>query len=117
MGTPIERAADDYAALVRRFAPLADYLAINISSPNTEGLRRLQARETMAELLGVCIAARPPAGRTAPMLVKLAPDLALDELDDAVEVPSGTSNARSAGGARSPRDRHCMIERSTKFDA
>ena len=42
--TPLEQAADDYQSLLREFAPLADYLVVNVSSPNTIGLRRLQAR-------------------------------------------------------------------------
>jgi dihydroorotate dehydrogenase len=50
--TPLENAAEDYIALMRTFAPLADYLAINISSPNTVGLRRLQGREMLEGLLG-----------------------------------------------------------------
>ncbi|HQZ23599.1 MAG TPA: quinone-dependent dihydroorotate dehydrogenase, partial [Thermoflexales bacterium] len=81
--TPLEAAASDYVSLIQTFAPLADYIAINISSPNTEGLRRLQARETMQALLSACAAARP-AG--LPLLVKLAPDLNDDELEDALGV-------------------------------
>lgn len=81
--TPLEAAASDYISLIHTFAPLADYIAINISSPNTEGLRRLQARETMQALLSACAAARP-AG--LPLLVKLAPDLSDDELEDALGV-------------------------------
>ena len=47
--TPLEAAAQDYLALMRVFAPLADYLAINVSSPNTQGLRRLQERQALFE--------------------------------------------------------------------
>lgn len=84
--TPLERAGDDYAGLVQTFAPLADYIAINVSSPNTEGLRRLQAKDAMAALLRRCVDARAASGDAPPMLVKLAPDLTIDELDDAVDV-------------------------------
>src|SRR3990172_2826009 len=49
--TPLERSADDYVSLMRTFSPLADYLAINISSPNTVGLRRLQGRQMLEDLL------------------------------------------------------------------
>jgi dihydroorotate dehydrogenase len=84
--TPLENAADDYIALMRTFAPLADYLAINISSPNTVGLRRLQGREMLESLLAKIAEARHSLLVTRPILVKLAPDLSDDELDDALGV-------------------------------
>jgi dihydroorotate dehydrogenase len=88
--TPLEQAAEDYIALMRVFAPLADYLTINISSPNTVGLRRLQGRDMLESLLGELARERNQVtlgrgGRT-PMLVKIAPDLSDDELQDAVGV-------------------------------
>lgn len=88
--TPLEEAASDYLSLLRTFAPLADYLAINVSSPNTEGLRRLQARDALQELLAVLAEQRRleahSLGRPLPLLVKLAPDLADEELDDVLQV-------------------------------
>ena len=70
--------------------PLADYLAINISSPNTVGLRRLQGREMLEELLGAIAVERNQVKRESglwkPVLVKLAPDLSEDELEDALGV-------------------------------
>jgi dihydroorotate dehydrogenase len=88
--TPLEEAVDDYRSLCQIFAPLADYLAINVSSPNTEGLRRLQARQTLDELLAVVSEERRRQERTVqrsiPLLVKLAPDLTLEELEDALDV-------------------------------
>ena len=82
--TPLEEAANDYISLMRTFAPLADYLAINISSPNTVGLRRLQDREMLEYLLGEINRSRIANHWSTPILVKLAPDLADDELDDAL---------------------------------
>ncbi len=88
--TPLERALDDYQACLRVFAPLADYIAINVSSPNTAGLRRLQARDTLEHLLRGLAAERRtllPAARrpgSLPILVKLAPDLEDEELEDAL---------------------------------
>lgn len=82
--TPLEAAAEDYVALMRAFAPLADYLAINISSPNTVGLRRLQGRELLEGLLRRIREERAHLGAHPPVLVKIAPDLSDDELDDAV---------------------------------
>jgi dihydroorotate dehydrogenase len=88
--THLEEASADYLALYRRFSPLADYLAVNVSSPNTEGLRRLQARQGLDELLGVLAEQRHlDAGqgkKKTPLLVKLAPDLSASELEDALDV-------------------------------
>ena len=71
---------------MQTFAPLADYLTINISSPNTVGLRRLQGREMLENLLGEIAAARRTLHVARPILVKLAPDLTDEELDDALGV-------------------------------
>jgi dihydroorotate dehydrogenase len=94
--TPIEEASQDYIQLMKVFAPLADYLTINISSPNTVGLRRLQGREMLEDLLGQINLEREsaltpgpsPSGRGVftPILVKIAPDLSDDELEDAIGV-------------------------------
>lgn len=70
-------ATADYVASASLLAPLADYLAVNVSSPNTPGLRGLQAVETLAPLLRAVKAA---AGST-PLLVKIAPDLPDDEIE------------------------------------
>jgi dihydroorotate dehydrogenase len=88
--TALEEAASDYVSLMKSFSALADYLAINISSPNTAGLRRLQGRDMLENLLGRVAGERRgnadlPDRRT-PILVKLAPDLSEDELDDALDV-------------------------------
>lgn len=84
--TPLESAAEDYLALMRLFAPLADYLAINVSSPNTVGLRRLQGRDMLEGLLGAVAQERQRLDAKCPLLVKLAPDLSDEELDDALDV-------------------------------
>jgi dihydroorotate dehydrogenase len=74
--TPVEDAIDDYLTSTRLLAPLADYLVVNVSSPNTPGLRGLQEIDKLAPLL---TAVKDAAGAT-PVLVKIAPDLT----DDAV---------------------------------
>lgn len=88
--TPLEEAAQDYIALVRAFHPYADYLAVNVSSPNTLGLRRLQSRRYLQGLLAAilfeCHALEKTAGRRVPILVKVAPDLTWQELDDVLDV-------------------------------
>jgi dihydroorotate dehydrogenase len=87
--TPLEEAAHDYAELIDVFAPLADYLTVNISSPNTPGLRRLQERDFLEDLLRSLVSRRQEVadriGRPVPLLVKLAPDLDDVQLDTAVE--------------------------------
>jgi dihydroorotate dehydrogenase len=79
----------DYVRLIERFAPVASYVTINISSPNTPGLRNLQQAEALDDLLARVIDARervaPHAGPT-PVLLKIAPDLSLAELDDVVGI-------------------------------
>ena len=70
----VDRVAD-YADGVRRVSPLADYITVNVSSPNTPGLRDLQERSALAELLAAVTEARRGAARTVPILLKLAPDL------------------------------------------
>jgi len=89
--TPLEEAAQDYLDLLRIFAPLADYLVINVSSPNTVGLRRLQGREALDALLGALMRQRRQLnGKAAeiPLLVKVAPDLSDEELEDVLQVVS-----------------------------
>lgn len=75
----------DYERGVERFAALADYLTVNISSPNTPGLRNMQAREQLAELLARVMVARDKAATgkvPVPVFLKIAPDLVEAELDD-----------------------------------
>ena len=88
--TPFDSALDDYLGLLKRFADLADYLVINVSSPNTVGLRRLQARHELDKLLNGLVAARQDEeariAKKIPILVKLSPDLSNTELEDALDV-------------------------------
>jgi dihydroorotate dehydrogenase len=88
--TPLERAAEDYIPLLTLFHDLADYLVINISSPNTIGLRRLQARENLEGLIRYVRTDRmrilDESGKVTPILIKLSPDLSPGELEDAVGV-------------------------------
>ncbi len=76
----------DYVAGIRRFYQLARYFTVNISSPNTPGLRNLQARDSLRELLSRVLEARNEEGSMCtlkrPVFLKIAPDLADEELDD-----------------------------------
>ena len=78
-----EDKAADYVAGLRRLAGLADYFTVNISSPNTPGLRALQGREALDDLLGRIHEARPGDG--APVFLKIAPDLIGEEIGMIVE--------------------------------
>ncbi len=83
-----DRAAD-YATLARRLAPLADFLTINVSSPNTPGLRDLQAESALDDLVARTLAARDEVatvGQRTPILIKIAPDLTMPELDGMIAV-------------------------------
>jgi len=85
--TPPEAAADDYLAARRLVGPVADYLAVNVSSPNTPGLRDLQDPERLRALIDALREAGDRAGESRPLFVKLAPDLepaALELLLDAL---------------------------------
>jgi len=88
--TPNEQAAYDYLALLQNFAPLADYLTVNVSSPNTAGLRSLQGRDALHGLLTQIRYQRDieqtRLKKRLPVLVKLAPDLSEIELDEALGV-------------------------------
>ncbi len=76
----------DYALGVKTFAPFASYLTINISSPNTPGLRDLQRRDALDELVARVIGVRDETTPRRPVLIKIAPDLDLRALDDVVEI-------------------------------
>jgi dihydroorotate dehydrogenase len=81
----VDRVAD-YGRLVERLAPHVSYLSVNVSSPNTPGLRDLQQAGFLDEVLARAIEARDKAAPGKPILVKIAPDLSLDGLDDMVAV-------------------------------
>lgn len=76
----------DYVLGVQRFADLADYLTVNVSSPNTPGLRNLQSDEALRRLLGEVLAARAKARTRVPVFLKLAPDLDEAALDAIAKV-------------------------------
>ncbi|MEJ8473354.1 quinone-dependent dihydroorotate dehydrogenase [Roseibium algae] len=79
----------DYVAGIHEFSDLASYFTVNVSSPNTPGLRNLQGRAALSELLTAVISARDErtnlVGRKVPVLLKIAPDVSLSELEEIVE--------------------------------
>jgi dihydroorotate dehydrogenase len=112
--TPLEHAAADYRAALRAVHPVADYAVVNISSPNTPGLRDLQRRAQLAGLLEALAEERArltaASGRRLPLLIKVAPELEEPELRAVVEtalacaldglIATNTTTARA--GLRSP---------------
>jgi dihydroorotate dehydrogenase len=104
--TPAEQAADDYRSSARLLAPLAAYLVVNVSSPNTPGLRDLQAVESLRPILTAVLA---EAGST-PVLVKIAPDLADSDVDEVADLAAelglagivATNTTISRDGLRTP---------------
>ena len=83
--TPVERAEDDYLICLEKVYPHADYITVNISSPNTQGLRSLQNEEALTRLLSALKERQTQLsgehGRYVPLLVKIAPDLSLAEVE------------------------------------
>jgi dihydroorotate dehydrogenase len=99
----VDRIAD-YVRLIETFAPVASYFCVNISSPNTPGLRELQQAKIFDDLLARVMDARARMSKeagTTPVLIKIAPDLTLNELDDLV------------GGARKHRVDGMIIGNTT----
>lgn len=101
----------DYVAGIEAFHARADYLTVNISSPNTPGLRGLQSRGELTRLLERLAQTRQHVSSTTPMLLKIAPDLVDDELLDICEVCNGglvdgliiSNTTLSRDGLRSPQ--------------
>jgi dihydroorotate dehydrogenase len=112
--TPLDRATEDYESLMDRFAGVADYLTVNISSPNTPELRRLEQVEWLAPLLDRLARRKRTLerelGRAVPVLIKLSPDLDSGQLAAAVRaiegagmdgiVATNTSTARDGLGSK-----------------
>jgi len=107
--TPVEQAADDYRTSARLLAPFADYLAVNVSSPNTPGLRSLQEVSALRPILQAVM----EEGLGLPVLVKIAPDLADEDIlavaDLALELGLAgviaTNTTISRDGLKTPKAR------------
>jgi dihydroorotate dehydrogenase len=84
--TPNENAMDDYAYCFEALYPYVDYFVINVSSPNTPGLRELQEKEPLQKLLSHVITLSKQKEKYKPVLLKIAPDLSPSQLDDIVYI-------------------------------
>jgi dihydroorotate dehydrogenase len=86
MVTPLDRIAEDYRATVREVAALSEYIVINVSSPNTPGLRDMQATEALRSLIDEVRRELREIGIRIPLLVKISPDLSSEELDSIADL-------------------------------
>jgi dihydroorotate dehydrogenase len=88
--TPNEDAIKDYEASFRDLYDVVDYFVVNVSSPNTPGLRALQDKEPLMHILNTLMALNKSLGNPKPLLLKIAPDLTNEQLDDIVEIVNAT---------------------------
>jgi dihydroorotate dehydrogenase len=84
--TPNEKAVDDYVICFDRLFDVVDYFVVNVSSPNTPGLRELQEKEPLLHILNTLQKRNTKGGLSKPILLKIAPDLSEAQLDDIVEI-------------------------------
>ncbi|MEL6670979.1 MAG: quinone-dependent dihydroorotate dehydrogenase [Bacteroidota bacterium] len=84
--TPNEQAVEDYEICFQKLFPYVDYFVVNVSSPNTPGLRELQEKEPLTRLLSHLQKLNQAASVPKPLLLKIAPDLTQEQLDDIIEV-------------------------------
>jgi dihydroorotate dehydrogenase len=111
--TALEEAANDYLQSVELLERFAHYLVINVSSPNTPGLRELQEAGRLRELLAILAARRPGPSPKKPLLLKVAPDLTDSQLDQVVEIAMeggvagliAVNTTIDRSGLRTPRER------------
>ncbi|MEQ1770030.1 MAG: quinone-dependent dihydroorotate dehydrogenase [Devosia sp.] len=105
----------DYVKGVQRFAELADYLTVNVSSPNTPGLRNLQQGEALARLLDALLNARAKASVRVPVFLKLAPDIDEKLMDDiALVVATGGLDGLIVSNTTISRDAVVGMENATE---
>ena len=105
-----EDRAEDYGTVLRRLGGWVDFATVNVSSPNTEGLRDLQAREVLADLLSRTMTVRDEAHPRVKLLVKISPDLTDEQIEDVAQVALetgidgivATNTTLSRAGLRDP---------------
>jgi dihydroorotate dehydrogenase len=84
--TPNDKAIDDYEACFRDLYEVVDYFVVNVSSPNTPGLRELQDKGPLLKILDRLMVINKEMGRPKPVLLKIAPDLTNEQLDDIISI-------------------------------
>lgn len=86
--TELAKAKNDYLYSFKALYPYADYFAVNVSSPNTPGLRKLQDKEHLMEIIGALCSYRSTQEKEKPILIKISPDLTFEALDEVLDVIS-----------------------------
>ncbi len=89
--TALDRAADDYVYCFEMLFDYVDYFTVNVSSPNTPGLRSLQEREPLEFLLGTLDLANGMKDRRKPIFLKIAPDLSFEQIDEIIDICKSTN--------------------------
>lgn len=84
--TSQSRADESYAAVAEKMYPYADYFAVNVSSPNTPGLRKLQSKQSGGKILKAVNEVMEGKGGRKPLFIKIAPELSFKEIDDIIEI-------------------------------
>jgi dihydroorotate dehydrogenase len=110
--TPNEQAADDYEKGFKALFSFVDYFVVNVSSPNTPGLRELQDKEPLTQLLNRLQALNRQSPASKPILLKIAPDLTNEQLDDIIDIVKtthlhgivATNTTISRAGLRTPAE-------------
>ena len=92
--TPLDQAANDYIISFNKLFPYVDYFVINVSSPNTPDLRKLQDKEPLAKLISTIQGLNNSKGNPKPVFLKIAPDLSSGQLDDIIDI---VNNSELAG--------------------
>jgi len=88
--TPLEKAENDYVISFEKLFPHVDYFVINVSSPNTPNLRKLQDKEPLTKLINKILSLNKLKPKQKPIFLKIAPDLTNTQLDDIVEIANNT---------------------------
>ena len=114
--TPNEEAANDYAICFEKLFPYVDYFAVNVSSPNTPGLRDLQEKAPLTALLNSLQELNNKKDIRKPILLKIAPDLTNEQLDDIIDIVADTK-IDGVIATNTTIDRSGLITDKNKVDA
>lgn len=91
--TPNENAVDDYVICFEKLHPYVDYFVVNVSSPNTPGLRELQEKEALSKILNALVKLNNDFETQKPIFLKIAPDLTWPQIDEVIEIVEETGIA------------------------
>ncbi|MEE9372059.1 MAG: quinone-dependent dihydroorotate dehydrogenase [Saprospiraceae bacterium] len=113
--TPLEKAHLDYLKCFQKLNPYVDYFVINVSSPNTPGLRSLQDKKPLLKIINTLIDARKKIADQRPILLKIAPDLTDGQLDDIVDILN-TTELEGVIATNTTIDRSDLITSNKKLE-